>query len=360
MTFLNKKEQVIDIELTQHGKRLLSRGKMKPAFYAFFDDDILYDSEYGGFEENRNDAGDRIRNDTPIAEVQYVFSGIETDVKKTIEQKRHRLQQGFNEGVLIQSTPEKHFAISAPLGNSSINDADAPSWTVNVLQGEISGSIEVVTGSQPNTKIPQLNMTNITYKTSVEKPSLNSSDAVSGRSFGDFGNDGDGTVSDLNFASSRFEDGSFIKIKDDFILLEVNEENVDSLSKNYDIEVFIEEQDPKTGQNIFTPLSFDVKRSLVENDILIDQEDLLPLENRALDPTYVDHFFHVYVDDEISRDVLCRLVPSKVLEASFPADFLDCDEFLEPRLADNTLVVDAGGLYDDPDVTDSDIDPDCD
>jgi len=359
MTFLNKKEQVLDIELTQHGKRLLARGKMKPVFFALFDDDVLYDSEYGGFEENRNDAGERIRNDTPITQVQYVFSGIETDVKKAIEQKRSRLQMGFNEGVMIQGTPEKHYAISAPLGNSSLNDAEAPAWNVNILKGEISGTIEVVTGSQPNTKIPQLNMENVTFKTSAETPDSDSPDGQPDPRFGDFGNDGDGTVSDLNFASPRFEDGSFIKIEEDFLLLEVTEDNVDSLSKNYDIEVFLQEVDPETGQDIFIPLLFDVKEPLVVNDILIDQEGLLPIENRALDPTYVDHFFHVYVDDEISRDILCRLVPTPTLEASFPADFLDCDKFLEPRIADNTLVIDAGGLY-DSDVTEADIDPECD
>lgn len=359
MSFLDPKERVLDVELTQYGKRLLSRGKMRPVYYAFYDDNILYDSEYGGFEENRNDAGGRIRNNTPSTEVQYVFSGIETDVKKAVEQKRNRLQAGFNEGVMIQSVPEKHYTTSAPLGNSSISEEDAPAWNVTLLQGEISGTIEVVTGSQPNIKVPQINMLDVSYKTSVEVPPLDSREGTSDPVFGDFGNDGDGTVSDLNFASKRFEDGSFIKIKEDFILLEIQEQNVDSLSKNYDIEIFIQEEDPTTGQDLLTPLSFDVKAPLVVNDILVEQEDLLPIENRALDPTYVDHFFHVYVDDEISRDVLCRLVPATTLEASFPGDFLDCKEFIEPRLADNTLVVDAGGLY-ESDVTDSDIDPDCD
>ena len=37
----------MDLELTQFGKRLLARGQFKPAHYAFFDDDILYDNLYG-------------------------------------------------------------------------------------------------------------------------------------------------------------------------------------------------------------------------------------------------------------------------------------------------------------------------
>ena len=43
MAFLDRKEQVMDTQLTQYGKRLLAKGKFKPAYYAFYDDDIIYD-----------------------------------------------------------------------------------------------------------------------------------------------------------------------------------------------------------------------------------------------------------------------------------------------------------------------------
>ena len=45
--FLDRKEQVIDIELTAHGRSAFSSGKFIPKYYSFHDDDILYDSEYG-------------------------------------------------------------------------------------------------------------------------------------------------------------------------------------------------------------------------------------------------------------------------------------------------------------------------
>ena len=47
MTFFNRKEEVIDIQLTQYGKYVLSKGRFKPDCYAFFDDDIIYDTAYG-------------------------------------------------------------------------------------------------------------------------------------------------------------------------------------------------------------------------------------------------------------------------------------------------------------------------
>ena len=90
--FFDKKEEVIDIELTQYGKYLLSKGKMKPAFYAFYDDDIIYDHSYGGVTEEQNEIEDRIRIETPRLKTQYVYSGIETEVKRINEMVRSKTE----------------------------------------------------------------------------------------------------------------------------------------------------------------------------------------------------------------------------------------------------------------------------
>lgn len=44
--FLNKKEQVIDFQLTPYGNYLLATGIFKPSYYAFYDSNILYDKQY--------------------------------------------------------------------------------------------------------------------------------------------------------------------------------------------------------------------------------------------------------------------------------------------------------------------------
>ena len=44
--FLDKKEQVIDFQLTPYGNYLMSVGIFKPAYYAFYDSNILYDKQY--------------------------------------------------------------------------------------------------------------------------------------------------------------------------------------------------------------------------------------------------------------------------------------------------------------------------
>ena len=86
MSFFDKKEEVIDLQLTQFGKQLLSLGKFKPAYYAFFDNNILYDSSYSGMSgEAINQIEPRIQDETPYNKTQYVFSGRETAISSFVE-----------------------------------------------------------------------------------------------------------------------------------------------------------------------------------------------------------------------------------------------------------------------------------
>ena len=80
--FFDKKEDVMDIQLTQYGKHLLSMGKFKPVYYAFYDQDVVYDGRYGPGRETQNEAQHRIKNLTSHTKAQYVFRGIETSVNE--------------------------------------------------------------------------------------------------------------------------------------------------------------------------------------------------------------------------------------------------------------------------------------
>ena len=56
MNFFDDKEEVLDVEITQFGKFLISQGLFNPVYYAFFDDDIIYDYSYAGItDEYQND-----------------------------------------------------------------------------------------------------------------------------------------------------------------------------------------------------------------------------------------------------------------------------------------------------------------
>ena len=66
MLFANKKEEVLDIQLTPHGRYLLSIGKLRPVYYSFHDSNILYDGDYANVTEYSKDIEDRIQHNTPL------------------------------------------------------------------------------------------------------------------------------------------------------------------------------------------------------------------------------------------------------------------------------------------------------
>ena len=48
--FINRKEEVLQVQMTPYGKFLFSQGKFKPRYYTFYDSDIMYDGNYGGIK----------------------------------------------------------------------------------------------------------------------------------------------------------------------------------------------------------------------------------------------------------------------------------------------------------------------
>ena len=96
MTFFNKKEEILEIKLTSHGKNTLAAGSFKPMYYAFFDDDVLYDGARAGFTEDNNDIEPRIQDTTPSLRTQTSF----TDLEKLVMRQTHDLT---SEGVYQES-----------------------------------------------------------------------------------------------------------------------------------------------------------------------------------------------------------------------------------------------------------------
>lgn len=124
--FFNKKEEVISLELTQHGKYLLSQGKFRPAHYAFYDDDILYDGGHGSVVSgSQNENLTRI-NSTP--------------------RLKSNLSYGMPIGVAslndatAASTKTANFVHSTPLGTSDSWKESAPAWSVRPILDSIAMS----------------------------------------------------------------------------------------------------------------------------------------------------------------------------------------------------------------------------
>jgi hypothetical protein len=299
MTFFDKKEDVIQIELTQYGKYLLSKGKLKPVYYAFFDDNILYDIRYGDIiGETQNSVEDRIQVDTPQTSVQHVYSGIETEFKKAMKLIRTGKAKVGDDKIL--PTAEKNFALGAPLGNSKLASDKSPAWNIRALAGKFENVNYYTTGSQPTTRVPQIDVT-VEYEIGIERGDPK-------RFYLDRG------ASDVEY----FEDGTQIRVWEDRLLLDVGEENVPLTRENYDIEVFLVEEEDVSGsistpgisnptkRDILTPLYFVPENGDIRGNILRDSSDPSGLAalSRESDASFVEYFLDLEADQSIDHVVL--------------------------------------------------------
>jgi len=346
MSFFDPKSDVIDIKLTQFGKHLLSKGKWNPFYYSFFDDDILYDSQYGGFSESQNSAQTRITG-SARTKTNYCFSGVETEINKQMEQiidfrKDHVYRTGEDvseqENIGIQATMDRDYALSLPLGRSDIGNENYPAWFITSLNGLINKSVPYSTSSLGVMPIVQFTMEDVTYKTGVRNKSEEDAQALQlDETLNQIGESAPvADPSDLILANRVYDDGTYISIEEDYLLLEFLEKNTPFEDENIDIEVFKYEPNLQTGREVLVPLKFMKKKQLVVDDILVDDDDPELNQYEELTPQCVEYFFNVWVDDEIDPETLCKAVVERKTEGLYapPLDCPDPDKakFLFPNI----------------------------
>lgn len=283
MSFFDDKQEVIKLELTTYGRFLLSRGKFKPVYYAFYDDDVIYDSLYTDLTESQNSIQTRILDETPSLKPQTTFTSIEESVKLNTLTVRETDKLKEEES---QITADKNYALSLPLANSSVSSDYNPAWSLNFISGSISSSNPYIDNSnglsgslQPYLKLPQINLENIAFDIK--------------RKENDFSTDtGYAYIYSVNTVSYF--------IKEDCLLLDISELNVDNLTKNFDIEIFIEEEQLMGGteekKKVLKQLNFNKENINIVNNILLDN----PITFDAVeDENSVEYFLDVTIDDEI-------------------------------------------------------------
>jgi hypothetical protein len=375
MKFLNKKERVLDIQLTQYGKHLLSKGTFRPTHYAFFDDDIIYDRKYASPNksdgtgdrdssswpaEPQNEIEDRIKQDLRL-ETQYVFNSIEDDITKMIEDNSQTslgmraanaggVLRGLSDPIVdeqvrevklridphVQQTPAKFFGSDSALGRSNLGTNKKSAFSVDVLQGSVSTSKHYKTDSGGKiTNIPQLDMSPVTYKSQVQK-----------------GNPNEKPVAD-SYTTEVFDDGNYLRIFEDHIVLELDEINTPFENENFDIEVYEIADDSTntagTTEENLIPLYFMKQQEEVQNNILVDQVPTSP--SQELTPDCVEYYFNVKVDQEIGQETLCRLKPADKAQGVFSSRMLSCDDIEQQQKVSNRD-------YYKSDVTEEDLE-DC-
>ena len=249
MTFFNRKEDVLDLQLTQYGKYLISKGKFKPAFYAFSDDEVLYDVAYvSGSKELAAKAHERIQNDTVRFKALYENEGIETRVlqlnKHILEKtagndsrKRANLNRsplddvyGADYGDHISMAADDRKLIRNLIGTSTMGVQEVPSWNIMSLNDEkFILPISLSSSAGYGLSRPQLSMSVSHVLTAIPADSEIEQYEYTYQN---------GTEQEITFTNN-------IKLvmKENNILLSVMEDNVDFEKENFDIEVFVIEDE---------------------------------------------------------------------------------------------------------------------
>ncbi len=334
MSFFNKKEEVIEVILTSYGKYKLSRGQWKPAYYAFFDEDVLYDSRYAGYPEISGTTEARIQEETPAMRAQTSFSDLPKQIKKLGRAVKAKTPQGASLGVGAQGAYANALRASTtrapymlPLGNSSIvaeRILYAPAWEIKALKNEFTSSMAYASSSYENiTKIPQLKV-DINYTTEIHKSEDGASmtaeewklEAENDQTERDENTEGiipyTGTPRD-HYLTTYFADGSFILVDDNYLVIEVNEMNSAKAVDQFYAEVWEVEEDEalqprdKTGQSL-TRLSFVKYAKEIVDDILLDPSEIPQYDLSLVDDSYVEYFMDVQADEEIDDSTVCTYI----------------------------------------------------
>lgn len=279
MSFFNSKEEVINIELTQKGKYLLSRGKFNPKYYEFFDDDILYDSEYAGILEKQNDSQERILNETAYSKPQANFSSVQDRNNELNDITLKNGSKFINEiGISLNN-----FLYS--IGKSSYNSNYLPSWNINLLKGEISSSADNIEAQEGEDttytfiKVPQINLEPGKFQLyAMDKESIEM------------------LPPDNQLYVEMSEEDNFNIISSEVNMtniIDVQEKNTVFEDSSFKIEFFIERDGKWHQLNFFK----DLKN--IKDDILLDDYINKEVASTFPDENSVEYYFDVQLDSKV-------------------------------------------------------------
>tara|TARA_R100001129_G_scaffold186631_2_gene179339 strand:+ start:1114 stop:2238 length:1125 start_codon:yes stop_codon:yes gene_type:complete len=371
MSYLDPKEQVIDLQLTPYGEFLLSVGRLNPEFYAFFDEDIIYNSEFANnASEDQSKIKERILDETPRLAAQKSISGREEDyiskrfINLKIDDKRFEIDllkpelygfESYNTTEadilnIISTTPEpmQQSLYMKPLGKYDPSKGFAPGWNVAFLKTDLDSSTDrlSISGSKGVLQyhIPQLNVS-IEYKIKRNSRGYNSSFEPE-----NLAGEVDITSVPTNIDPTEridflpFYDGSSIETLQDFLVIRVEESNTFFEKENFEVELF--EVVPGATQIPAVLEEELIKKPFYKNrDALL--EDVLD-GNVAFQS--VERYFDFLVDREIDGDIMCPLIGFDKTKQFYNTKMFDCESEPIISLTDNQIKQNI--YFDDDDTKD--------
>ena len=280
MTFFDSKEEVMSIVLTGYGKYKLSIGELKPEYYAFFDEGIIYDIEHAGGGESQNEIEPRILNNTPYLKPQPYYYGVETEYKKfhdSVKEESVLAKRPYVRPPIV--TREKDM-LQMQIGTIDVDALKSPEILIQSLAGNRISSKVSYSSSFNNNAITQIDINpdhtmkvlTISQKADLEETLLSDPFQV-----------------DDSFIIDGFDLGKAISIKEDEILLQFSEDSVHSNQNNFMVEFFY--IDEGAGKEVLLPLK--AKPVGESNKVRVNQN-------------FVENYLDVQTDSSIPTSVLCK------------------------------------------------------
>ena len=292
--FFNKKEEMLEVQLTEYGKYLLSLGKLSPVYYAFYDDEILYNSEFAGVsDESQNSVDRRIRYETPNLKVIPTRTGAETRVERFLDKVSDGLvSQNADPADHVEAFQQQAFIekvnfSSYPIGTGLMTSDKSAAWSISTLKNTIDSSQEyIITNPSSSfadlnngviTRIPQLNI-DINYQTYFQQ-----------------GEKSVNAISDYLLGAP--ETNIYLSLYEDYLVLEILEGNTNFIKENFEVEVFFESE--MSGSAMAPPTT-------LEQMAFLNGATAAPkhLGNPETNIGNVEYYFNLYLDEEIPSEIL--------------------------------------------------------
>ena len=345
MSYLDPKEQVLDLQLTPYGKFLLSIGKLDPVFYAFFDDDIIYNGSNANINnETQSGIEPRIQENTPRFSAQGNTDSIETDFAtkkesfKTIEEEL--LEVGApslteeEEFEFFKRSPEpaKKRLRDQPIGKYRNSTGFAPAWNAAFLKAPLSSSTDHLTISgqkgEFNYNIPQLNV-NLEYKIQRNSQAFNKKFTPE-LLLNEF------DPGQLSKAAKKigYEDsidllvyanGASIFVAKDTLIIRLEESHTNYEKDNFEVELFQVREDPINGEEILIKRKFYKDYTQYSEDVLAGK----------VDGNTVERYFDLSVDREIDPEIICPVIGKDKTKQFYIKKMFNCENIVEEDPIDN-------------------------
>jgi len=303
------------VELTPFGRYKLSIGKLKPSYYRFFDNNVVYDSTAIGTTEDQNDADQRIREETPILKQNPNISGVETMIN-TIETDEMTVQTTFLDITkpnmyrinLRKNKRDDHInQLINNIGTIEFDSNQSPSFQVNAFRGKLSGSTTKFYASSniQTSSIPQIDL-----ELSYELQATNSPLDVNSNN------------QDIQ-SIGPFDDGSRLLVIKQDPLIRVKESNSFDEKENFHLTAYRVFKQDGSGSLVYEKMNFDLKQKRIMSDIYVGEKTI---EKDEYTPNDVPYYFEILVDKEIAESDYCDTIGDLPIRNIYLDDEIICPD----------------------------------